>query len=150
MAAVGAADGNFTVALGKGWVPAEATGTVAAAGRAIAGVAGRGGVAPSGIVLLPTGEIGGAGRGGAPGAVGAEGGGGAPPRDGRGGGLRGTVGAGAPPNEGAVGAGRGAKGTVAAGASPPGAFALNVIRTVSFFSGTAEVLVERGTEEVLF
>ena len=123
---------------------------MAAAGRAKAGVAGRGGVAPRGIVLLPTGETGGAGRGGAPGAVGAPGAGGAPPMEGRGGGLRGTVGAGPPPKEGAVGAGRGAKGTVAGGESAPGALALSVIRTVSFFSGTAEVLVESGMEEVLF
>ena len=70
--------------------------------------------------------------------------------DGRGGGLSGTVGAGGAPKEGAVGAGRGAKGTVAGGASDPGALARKVIRTVSFFSGTAEVFVESGMEEVLF
>lgn len=50
--------------------------------------------------------------------------------------------------EGAVGAGRGVRGTVAAGASEPGALARRVIRTVSFFRGTADVLVESGTEEV--
>jgi hypothetical protein len=151
MAAVGAADGNFTVARGSGWVPPPMGAVVEPpAGRGNAGLAGRGGVAPSGMVLLPTGETGGAGRGGAPGAVGAVGGGGGPPTDGRGGGLRGTVGAGGLPKDGAPGAGRGAKGTVAAGTSDPGALALKVIRTVSFFSGTAEVLVESGTEEVLF
>lgn len=151
MAAVGAADGSLTVARGRGWVaPPTGAGAAppAAAGRARAGVAGRGGVAPRGMVLLPTGATGGAGRGGAPGAEGAVGAGGGPPTEGRGGGLRGTVGAGGLPNEGAAGAGRGARGTVAGGTSGPGALALKVIRTVSFLRGTAEVLVERPTEEV--
>ena len=133
------------VARGNGWVALPpATGVVGAAlaGRAMAGDAGRGGVAPSGMVLLPTGETGGAGRGGAPGAVGALGAGGAPPMEGRGGGLSGTVGAGGPPIDGAPGAGRGVSGTVAGGASAPGALARRVMRTVSFFRGTADVLVD--------
>ena len=146
-AAVGEAEGSFIVARGNGWVALPPAPGVAGApaGRAKAGVAGRGGVAPRGMVLLPRGETGGAGRGGAPGAVGALGAGGAPPTEGRGGGLRGTVGAGGPPKEGAEGApgaGRGVKGTVAGGASAPGALARKVIRTVSFFRGTADVLVE--------
>jgi hypothetical protein len=143
IAAVGAADGIFIVARGRGCVPPAAG--AAAAGRAKAGVAARGGGAPKGMVLLPTGATGGAGRAGAPGAVGALGAGGAPPMEGRGGGLRGTVGAGGLPT-----VGRGAKGIVAAGASLPGAFGRRVIRTVSFFKGTAEVLVERPTDEVFF
>lgn len=144
IAAVGEAEGSFIVARGSGWValPPAAGVAGAPAGRAKAGVAGRGGVAPRGIVLLPTGETGGAGRGGAPGAVGALGAGGAPPMEGRGGGLSGTVGAGGPPMDGAPGAGRGVNGTVAGGASAPGALARRVMRTVSFFRGTADVLVD--------
>jgi hypothetical protein len=143
-AAVGLAEGSLAGVRGRAWVTIAPAGTEAEGfwgadtGRAKAGEVARGGGAANGIVLLPAGATGGAGRGGAPGAVGALGAGG--PADGRGGGPRGAEGAGGP--------GRGAKGTVADGASTPGALARKVIRTVTFFRGTAEVFGVIPTEEV--
>ncbi len=108
-------------------------------GRAATGAAGRPGAWESGIVLLPTGAV-----GGGAGAVGAaaEGAGavgrGTPGTAGRGAPASGTVGA---PGRGGATGGRGATGAAAASASASpeaaGAWGLSVMRTVSFFSGAA-------------
>src|SRR5690606_6889704 len=104
-----AAGASFTVARGIACVGAPDS--PEAPGRVI-GVAGRGGVWLSGIVLLPTGPGGGTGAPGRGAAAG--GGGGAPPADGRGGGVSEIVGAGA---GGAARSGTVGGGTAGAGAS---------------------------------
>lgn len=131
--AAGAAPGvNFTVAFGIacgiGAVP-----PIFVVCFASTGLVGRAGGEDNGIVLLPTGAVGGAGRGTPPGA------GGAPGVAGRGAAESGTVGA--PGRGGGAIGGRGADGAGGAAAtvspSAPGACGFKVMRTVSFFNGTA-------------